>query len=150
MRHWSQGQYPCLFKFCRKADHNPPLAHNPQSRSVQFIFRSCQKSKCQVWKKSVSIVQSTFLDHGSSKQFVRNCTCSHIPGAKGAFIFWLAIFLLLDQMFIQIRVMNSYVLWDAFCIAKNEGMHELEWLNWMKIRNSILICRYIYWRRFIQ
>ena len=32
-------------------------------------------------------VQSTFMD-GSSKYFVLNCTCSHIPGAKGASIFW--------------------------------------------------------------
>ncbi len=50
----TKGHYPFSLKFNRRESfHNPPLTYNPQSRSVQFFFRSRQEFLCPVWKKTV-------------------------------------------------------------------------------------------------
>ena len=75
-----------------------------------------------------------FLDC-SSNYIVRNLTCSHLPGAKGASNF-IGLKILEWTCLYEFGNTNSYVLCDPLCIAKNEGMYKLVSINWSIIRVS--------------
>jgi hypothetical protein len=93
------------------------------------IVRSLHKKLQWGWICSMTeFERSTFLDC-SSNYIVRNRTCSHLPGAKGASNFF-GLKILEWTCLYEFGNTNLYVSCDPFCIAKNEGMYKLVSINW--------------------